>query len=40
MYAVVIGSGGDQSANLDSAFARHGVEADQVHGDVLEHGEL
>ena len=40
MCAVVIGSGGDQSADLDSAFAGHGVEADQVHRDVFEHGEV
>jgi hypothetical protein len=33
--AIGVGSGGDESADLDAAFARDGIEADEIHRDVL-----
>lgn len=40
MGAIVVGSSGDETADLDAALAWDGIEADEVHGDVLEDGEV
>jgi len=40
MSAVGIGSRGDESSDLDAALARNGIDADEVHGDVFEDGEI
>jgi len=40
MFAIVIGSGGDESTRADTALAFDGVKADEIQGDVFENGEV
>lgn len=40
MFAIAIGSCGDESSCSDTALSFDGVKADEIQGDVLENGEV
>ena len=40
MCAIETGSCGDESAHLDAAFARDGIEANEIYRHMLEHSEI
>ena len=40
MFAIGIGSCGDEASGFDTAFALDGIETDEVEGEVLEDGEV
>ena len=40
MFAIGVGSCGDEASGFDTAFALDGIETDEVEGEALEDGEV
>lgn len=40
MSAISVGSCGDEATDFDATFAGEVVEANKVHGESLDHGEM